>query len=141
MIFGLLVPLFFLVILIVVARKLFVRDGHGAPSTFSIRRLFQYALLFGLLSVSASGIAGLIGRLFDSGQVIAESRTDLARDITFVLVGAPLYLLVGRWTKRTLAEDPLERRSVAWNAYLTIVSLTALITDDIGLWNFALGAW
>ena len=142
MIFGLLVPLFFLVILIVVARKLFVRDGHGAPSTFSIRRLFQYALLFGLLSVSASGIAGLIGRLFDSGQVIAESRTDLARDITFVLVGAPLYLLVGRWTKRTLAEDPLERRSVAWNAYLTIVSLTALITSmtsSYGILLWALG--
>ena len=142
MIFGLLVPLFFLVILIVVARKLFVRDGHGAPSTFSIRRLFQYALLFGLLSVSASGIAGLIGRLFDSGQVIAESRTDLARDITFVLVGAPLYLLVGRWTKRTLAEDPLERRSVAWNAYLTIVSLTALITSmtsGYGILLWALG--
>jgi len=141
-IFGLLVPLFFLVILIVVARKLFVRDGHGAPSTFSIRRLFQYALLFGLLSVSASGIAGLIGRLFDSGQVIAESRTDLARDITFVLVGAPLYLLVGRWTKRTLAEDPLERRSVAWNAYLTIVSLTALITSmtsSYGILLWALG--
>ena len=142
MIFGQLVPLFFLVILIVVARKLFVRDGHGAPSTFSIRRLFQYALLFGLLSVSASGIAGLIGRLFDSGQVIAESRTDLARDITFVLVGAPLYLLVGRWTKRTLAEDPLERRSVAWNAYLTIVSLTALITSmtsGYGILLWALG--
>ena len=142
MIFGLLVPLFFLVILIVVARKLFVRDGHGAPSTFSIRRLFQYALLFGLLSVSASGVAGLIGRLFDSGQIIAESRTDLARDITFLLVGAPLYLLVGRWTKRTLAEDPLERRSVAWNAYLTIVSLTALITSmtsGYGILLWALG--
>jgi len=141
-IFGLLVPLFFLVILIVVARKLFVRDGHGAPSTFSIRRLFQYALLFGLLSVSASGVAGLIGRLFDSGQIIAESRTDLARDITFLLVGAPLYLLVGRWTKRTLAEDPLERRSVAWNAYLTIVSLTALITSmtsGYGILLWALG--
>jgi len=51
-IFGFLVPILFLIILIVVARKLFVRDGHGAPSTFSIRRLFQYALLFGLLSVS-----------------------------------------------------------------------------------------
>ena len=41
MIFGFLVPILFLVILIVVARKLFVRDGHGAPNTFSIRRLFQ----------------------------------------------------------------------------------------------------
>ena len=58
MIFGLLVPILSLVILIVIARKLFARDSHGAPSTFSIRRLFQYALLFGLLVVSASGVAG-----------------------------------------------------------------------------------
>lgn len=142
MIFGLLIPILFLVILVVVARKLFVRDSHGAPSTFSIRRLFQYALLFGLLSVTASGVSGLIGRLFDAGQVIAESRTDLARDITFLVVGAPLYLFVGRWTKRTLADDPSERHSVAWNAYLSIVSITALIssmTAAYGILLWALG--
>ena len=129
MIFGFLIPLLFLVILVVVARKLFARDSHGAPNTFSIRRLFQYALLFGLLSVSATGVAGLIGRLFDIGHVIAESRTDLARDITFSIVGIPLYLFVGRWSKRTLADDPSERRSVAWNLYLSVVSLTALVTS------------
>lgn len=141
MIFGLLVPLLFLVIIIVVARKLFARDAHGAPSTFSIRRLFQYALLFGLLTIAASGISGLIGRLFDMGHVIAESRTDLARDITFAIVGIPLYLFVGRWTKRTLADDPSERRSMAWNLYLSVVSLTALITSltaayGILMWAF-----
>lgn len=141
MIFGLLVPLLFLVIIIVVARKLFARDAHGAPSTFSIRRLFQYALLFGLLTIAASGVSGLIGRLFDMGHVIAESRTDLARDITFAIVGIPLYLFVGRWTKRTLADDPSERRSMAWNLYLSVVSLTALITSltaayGILMWAF-----
>jgi hypothetical protein len=129
MIFGFLIPLLFLAIIIVVARKIFSRDSHGAPSTFSIRRLFQYALLFGLLSVSAAGVAGLIGRLFDIGHVIAESRTDLARDISFTIVGFPLYLLVGRWTKKTLSDDPSERRSVAWNLYLSVVSLTALVTS------------
>ena len=129
MILGILVPIAILVTLIVVVRKIFTRDSHGAPSTFSIRRLFQYALLFGLLSVSVSGVAGLIGRLFGSGQIIAENSSDLARDITFALVGVPLYLAVGRWTKKTLAEDPSERYSVAWNAYLSIVSLTALITS------------
>lgn len=142
MILGILVPIAILVTLIVVVRKIFTRDSHGAPSTFSIRRLFQYALLFGLLSVSVSGVAGLIGRLFDSGQIIAENSSDLARDITFALVGVPLYLAVGRWTKKTLAEDPSERHSVAWNAYLSIVSLTALITSmtaAYGLLLWALG--
>lgn len=141
MILGLLIPLLFLAIIIVVARKLFARDSHGAPSTFSIRRLFQYALLFGLLSVSAAGVAGLIGRLFDMGQVIAESRTDLARDISFAIVGIPLYLIVGRWTKKTLAEDPSERRSVAWNLYLSVVSLTALITSMTSAYGILMWAF
>ena len=140
MIFGLLIPILFLAILVVVARKLFSKDAEGAPSTFSIRRLFQYALLFGLLAVSVSGIAGLIGRLFDSGQVIAESRTDLARDLTFTIIGVPLYLLVGRWTKRTLADDPSERHSFAWNAYLTVVSITALTTTLTSAYSVLLWA-
>ena len=124
MIFGFLIPLLFLGIVVLVARKLFVRDDQGAPSTFSIRRLFQYVLLFGLLTITATGISGLIGRLFDIGRFIAESRTDLARDITFSVIGAPLYYLVSRWTRRTLAEDPTERRSFSWNAYLTVNEMT-----------------
>lgn len=142
MIFGALIPLLLLVVVIVVIRKIFTRDSHGAPSAFSIRRLFQYALLFGLLTVSAQGVSGLIGRLFNIGQVIVESRTDLARDITFALIGIPLYLLVGRWTQRTLREDPTERRSIAWNAYLTLVTLTALVTamtSAHGILMWALG--
>jgi hypothetical protein len=142
MIFGLLIPILFLAIIVVVARKLFSHDAHGAPSTFSVRRLFQYALLFGLLVISASGVSGLIGRLFDSGQVIAENRTDLARDITFAIIGIPLYFAMSRWTKRVLNENPDERHSVAWNAYLSIVSITSLVTAMTAAYrvvNWALG--
>lgn len=142
MIFGLLIPLFFILIIIVVARKLFAKDSGGAPSTFSIRRLFQYLLLFGLLIVSATGISGLIGRLFDSGQVIAESRSDLARDLTFVIIGIPLYIAVGLWTRRTLNHDPSERHSAAWNTYLTVTSVSALatsMTSAYSVLNWAIG--
>ncbi|MEY3165813.1 MAG: hypothetical protein RLZZ291_330, partial [Actinomycetota bacterium] len=142
MIFGLLIPLFFILIIIVVARKLFAKDSGGAPSTFSIRRLFQYLLLFGLLIVSATGISGLIGRLFDSGQVIAESRSDLARDLTFVIIGMPLYIAVGLWTRRTLNHDPSERHSAAWNTYLTVTSVSALatsMTSAYSVLNWAIG--
>lgn len=142
MIFGLLIPLFFLVALVLVARKLFARDSHGAPSTFSVRRLFQYALLYGLLVISALGVSGLIGRLFDSGDVIVQSRTDLARDITFAIIGIPLYFAISRWTQRTLNQDVSERRSLAWNAYLSVVCLTALIsvmTAAYRVVNWAIG--
>ena len=142
MIFGLLIPLFFIVILIVVARKLFAKDSGSAPSTFSIRRLFQYLLLFGLLVVSATGTSGLIGRLFDSGQVIAESRSELARDLTFVIIGIPLFLAVALWTRRTLNSDPSERHAAAWNIYLTVTSITALVTSMTSAYsvlNWAIG--
>lgn len=142
MIFGLLVPLFFLVVLVLIARKLFARDSHGAPSTFSVRRLFQYALLYGLLVISAIGVSGLIGRLFDSGEVIVQSRTDLARDITFAIIGIPLYFAISRWTQRTLNQDKSERHSLAWNSYLSVVCLTALIsvmTAAYRVVNWAIG--
>lgn len=129
MILGILIPLFLVIVVIVAARKLFVRDSHGVPSTFSVRRLFQYALLFGTLIISATGVAGLVGRLFDTGQVLVQNRTDLARDITFVIIGVPLYLLIRRWSNRTLADDPNEARSFAWNTYLTAISITALATS------------
>ena len=140
MILGILIPILFVIALVVVARKLFARDASGAPSTFSIRRLFQYALLFGLLAISAVGVAGLIGRLFDIGQTITETRTTLARDITFSIIGVPLYLLVGRWTRKTLATDPSERHSVAWNSYLGLVSITALITSMTSAYSVLLWA-
>jgi hypothetical protein len=142
MIFGLLIPLFFILILIVVARRLFAKDSGNAPSTFSIRRLFQYLLLFGLLIVSATGTSGLIGRLFDSGQVIAESRSDLARDLTFVIIGIPLFVAVSLWTRRTLNNDPSEPHSAAWNTYLTVTSITALVTSMTSAYsvlNWAIG--
>ena len=140
MILGILIPIVFIVALVVVARKLFARDAAGAPSTFSIRRLFQYALLFGLLAISAAGVAGLIGRLFDIGQTITETRTTLARDITFSIIGVPLYALVGRWTRKTLVTDPSERHSIAWNSYLGLVSITALIASMTSAYSVLLWA-
>lgn len=128
MILGFLIPLFFLLVVVLVARKLFGRNIDGAPSSFSIRRLFQYGLLFGLLVVSATGLVGLIGRVVGSGDVLVESQTELARDITFTIIGLPLYLVIGRWTQRSLNKEESERRSMAWSSYLTVVLITALIS-------------
>ena len=141
MILGLLIPLFFLLVIVLVARKLFGRNLENAPSSFSIRRLFQYGLLFGLLVVAATGLVGLIGRIFGAGDVLVESQTELARDITFTIIGLPLYLVIGRWTQRSLNKEESERRSMAWSSYLTVVLLTALIsimtaTYQVLIWAF-----
>lgn len=108
------------------AFKLFSRAGKRGSSSFSIRRLFHYSLLFFSVVIAGVGVAGLLGRTLDFGKVIAESRTDLARNLSFTIVGIPLTYLFARWSNRNLRDDPSERTSFAWHAYLTIASITSL---------------
>lgn len=115
------------------AFKLFSRAGKRSSSSFSIRRLFHYSLLFFSVIIAGVGIAGLLGRTLDFGRVIAESRTDLARNLSFTIVGIPLTYLFARWSNRNLKDDPSERNSFAWHAYLTVASITSLAIALFGL--------
>lgn len=115
------------------AFKLFSRAGKRGSSSFSIRRLFHYSLLFFSVVIAGVGVAGLLGRTLDFGKVIAESRTDLARNLSFTIVGIPLTYLFARWSNRNLRDDPSERTSFAWHAYLTIASITSLAIALFGL--------
>jgi hypothetical protein len=117
------------------AFKLFSRAGKRGSSSFSIRRLFHYSLLFFSIVIAGVGVAGLLGRTLDFGKVIAESRTDLARNLSFTIVGIPLTYLFARWSNRNLRDDPSERTSFAWHAYLTIASITSLAIALFGLHN------
>lgn len=110
-----------------------LRGGKARTGDFSIRRLFQYLILFGSVVISAIGTSGLLSRLFDTGRVIAESRTDLARNLAFVIVGVPLTYGLASWSMRSHRDDPSESRSLAWAGYLTIASITALSTTLSGL--------
>lgn len=115
------------------AFKLFSRAGKRGSSSFSIRRLFHYSLLFFSVVITGVGVAGLLGRTLDFGKVIAESRTDLARNLSFTIVGIPLTYLFARWSNRNLRDDPSEQTSIAWHAYLTIASITSLAIALFGL--------
>ena len=115
------------------AFKLFSRAGKRGSSSFSIRRLFHYSLLFFSVVIAGVGVSGLLGRTLDFGRVIAENRTDLARNLSFAIVGVPLTYLFARWSNRNLKDDPSERSSFAWHAYLTIASITSLAISLFGL--------
>lgn len=128
--FGLLIPLLTLV-LVVLAVRAAVRHGgrgggQGAADTHAVRRFFQYVALYGLLVVVGVGVAGLLGRLIDH-DVLVTSDTALARNLAFVVVGAPLFAAVAWWSRRRLAEDPEEARSLGWVLYATAASLTGLV--------------
>ena len=144
MIFGALVPIFLLVLLlaivILVLRRFVGRDGQGAVSGNSVRRFFQYVLLFGLLIVSAIGLSGLLGRLLRGATLVSSDQTALARSFSFVVVGVPLLLILAIWTRRKFLTDPLEATSLGWGFYITLSSITSLVIaifalHDILIWT------
>lgn len=133
MIAAIFIQILFLGLLFFGAYKLFSRGGRRGSGEFSIRRLFHYSLLYFSVIISGVGVSGLLGRALDFGKVIAESRTDLARNLSFAIVGVPLVYLFSRWSIKNLREDTTERSSLAWQAYLTITSITSLVIALNGL--------
>lgn len=133
MIAAIFIQVLFLGLLFFGAYKLFSRGGRRGGGEFSIRRLFHYSLLYFSVVISGFGVSGLLGRSLDFGKVIAESRTDLARNLSFAIVGVPLVYLFARWSSKNLREDSTERSSLAWQAYLTITSITSLVIALNGL--------
>lgn len=134
MIVGLLLLAVVVAVVVLAVRRMSAAGaGHGASSGRLVRHLFQYLLLLGLLVVAASGLSGLLGPLLDGGTTLARSDADLARQLSFTIIGLPLFGVLGWWTLRSLREDPEERRSAGWAAYLTLASVTTLLVAMTGL--------
>ncbi|WP_066289780.1 DUF5671 domain-containing protein [Arthrobacter sp. B6] len=100
-----------------------------------LRRIIQYALLFVLVLIAASGLSGLLERLFNSGAVLAATDVaGLAGGLAFTLIGGPLALLLWWFLWRRL--DEAERTAVGWGLYLAgtyLVSLIIATTSLLGL--------
>lgn len=118
------------------ARAATSAEGLGA------RRFFHYLLLLGLLVVAATGCAGLLSRVLDTGRAAVESPAGLALDTAFTVVGVPLYAWLAWWTRGRFAADPSEQRSVGWAFYLTaasIISLVQLVSSLHAVLSWAVG--
>jgi uncharacterized protein DUF5671 len=120
------------VVAVVAVRRMTARGGGPATEGHAVRRLFQYLLLYGLLIVVATGLSGLLGRLLSAPLATAD-QSELARSVAFTVVGVPLFVLVALWSRRRLAEDPLEAASPAWALYITAASLTSLVVAMLAL--------
>lgn len=133
MIIGILSPIIFigLIVLLVIG----LRSGFGGDGIQgqSVRRFFQYALLFGFIMVVANGLTGLLGRLIESPGILISDQSELARNLSFVLVGVPLYVGIALWIRRQYLADPAEAKAFGWALYFTIASLTFLIGASLAL--------
>ncbi|NUP60228.1 MAG: hypothetical protein HOQ04_11010 [Pseudarthrobacter sp.] len=93
----------------------------------SLRRLILYVLLFALVVIAASGLSGLLERLFTSVSVLASAGVaGLARSLAFTLIAGPLALLLWWFVWRRL-DDESERTAAGWGFYLTAMYAFALI--------------
>lgn len=122
-------------VVVVVRRHRDPESGPPADRGQSVRRLFQYVVLLGLLIVAAIGVTNLLAPLFESGQTVARGDSALARDLTFTFIGLPLFLALGWWTLRRLRNDPRERHSLGWAAYLTLATIISLVTAMTGAYG------
>ncbi|WP_262495427.1 DUF5671 domain-containing protein [Paeniglutamicibacter gangotriensis] len=99
-----------------------------APALGTLRRIILYVLLFALVALTASGVSGLLGRLFTTPDVIAfNDSSSLALDLALTLVGGPLGAVVF-WASWRLLAHPAERRATAWGIYVSAMCITSLLT-------------
>lgn len=113
-----------------------VRPDLASPppsALTTVRRLILFLLLFALVLIGASGLSGLLGRLFSSASSLAERDVGgLARSLAFALVGGTLAAILGWAVWRRLRESG-ERNSLAWGLYIAGVYAVALVTSVIAL--------
>ncbi len=130
---GLIIPVLFIVAIVFGIRRLRSPEGHSPIQGHTVRRFFQYLLLYVLIVVSAVGLSGLLGRALDTSTLVAGDQTDLARNLSFAVVGIPLYIVLALWTRRKFAADQSEAKSFAWGLYITLTCLTSLVIGMLAL--------
>ncbi|MBH0008838.1 DUF5671 domain-containing protein [Salinibacterium sp. SWN1162] len=99
----------------------------------TVRRFITYALLAATVIIAASGLSGLLDRLFTLNRVeVSFDNYGLATSLASALVAGPLAALLWWliWRDGTMARD---RASVLWPVYLVIMSTVALLVFSIAL--------
>jgi len=96
----------------------------------TVRRLIVFTILFVLVVVAATGVSGLLGRLFETRPDLGGTG-GLALSLAFTLVGGPLAVIVWWLVWRRL--DGADRSSVAWGLYLAAISIVSLVTFTTAL--------
>jgi hypothetical protein len=137
---SLLVPIALVILVIWGVRRIRSGDAHEALQGHSVRRFFQYLIMYGLVVISSLGLSGLLGRVLERSTFLVVDKTDLARNLSFVVVGIPLYIVLAFWTRRKFNEDPSEGGSFGWGFYVTMTSVTSLAVGMFALHDMILWA-
>ncbi|GAB4541825.1 MAG: hypothetical protein Fur002_10920 [Anaerolineales bacterium] len=91
----------------------------------TIRRLYFYAIAFISIEVVLWGLIGLLRSIL-SGSAI-DSASALARALSLILVGVPIFLIHWLWAQRAAAKDDEEKSATLRAVFLYGILLGTLI--------------
>lgn len=128
------------VVLLALLVRRMTRPGGGAVDGGSVRRFFQYSVLYGLVLVVPTGITGLLALATGPVPTVVDGDAQLAGALTFTLLGAPLLVGVVLWSRAVHRRDPEERSTPGWAVYVTVTALTALVMAMAELYEVVAGA-
>ncbi|GAA1208284.1 DUF5671 domain-containing protein [Rhodoglobus aureus] len=106
----------------------------------TVRRVITYLLLATTVIIAASGLSGLLERLFTAGRVeVSFDNYGLATSLASAIIAGPLAALLWWLTWRDAAMTR-DRASVTWPVYLVIMSTVALLISTITLLSWIANA-
>ena len=122
------VPTLILIALVVaVVRKVSSRSKLPDSGAQPVRLFFQYALAFGLFMIVTVGIAGLLGRVLDTSNIVNSDQSSLASNLAFVVVGGPLLAGISIWLRNSLRENPSEGHGFVPTFFATLAAIISLL--------------
>ena len=109
--------------------KVTIEQHQNSHALDFVRDILKYIALFLAVIFFCFGVSGLVAQLIDPNNVAQISKEETARWLSFVVVGAPVVLLLARWIKRDFTKNLEDIYRPAWQLYLLFSST---FTFEIG---------
>ncbi len=122
------VPLLIMIaVVVLIIRKVSGRSKSLDSNAQPVRLFFQYSLVFGLFIIVTVGIAGLLGRVLDTSNIVNSDQSSLASNLAFVVVGGPLLAGLTIWLRNSLRENPSEGHGFVPTFFATLAAIISLL--------------
>jgi cytochrome bd-type quinol oxidase subunit 2 len=122
------VPTLIMIALVVaIVRKVSSRSKSLDSNAQPVKLFFQYSLVFGLFIIVTVGIAGLLGRVLDTSNIVNSDQSSLASNLAFVVVGGPLLAGISIWLRNSLREKPSEGHGFVPTFFATLAAIISLL--------------
>lgn len=131
---GALIPLAILALVGYAVRSM-RRSESQLTTSQQVRFLFLYLLQLAALLIASAGIAGSLGPILDGASLVADDTDQSALNLAMLLLGVPLSVILGVSSRRRLAVDRAELRSVGWSIFLTVGTLVPLVVAMVGCYR------